>query len=409
MSDTLTGIKKSIKKNGGLFQTGSFDIVFFAILVAIIVTGLVMLYSSTYAYAYYYFGSSTYFFGRQVLWALIGFVLMLIVSRINIEAIKAPAAHLGTLASWGLLVVALLMPAHNGTHRHIYIGSLQFQPSDIAKLALILTLAYWLDKYHNVVLSKKPLQGNFSKMINERVGKPVMNDSVKIIVLLAMIIFIYAILVIAGKHLSGTILVLSIGIIMLYLGEVRGKWFAFGSAALAAVGFIAWKSGLLADYMAERIEAWVNKDFDPLGVRWQTNQALYAIGSGGFFGKGLGQSTLKHMYVSEPQNDMIFSIVVEEIGFIGAAAIIILFALLIWRGVVIGINSPTRYGALVSMGIVFLLGVQVVLNIAVATDSVPNTGISLPFFSYGGTALVMNMVEMGFVLNVSRSSRIRRR
>ena len=147
----------------------------------------------------------------------------------------------------------------------------------------------------------------------------------------------------------------------------------------------------------------------PLGARWQINQALYAIGSGGVFGKGLGQSTLKHMYVSEPQNDMIFSIVVEEMGFVGAAVIILLFALLIWRGVVIGINSQTRYGALVAMGIVFLLGVQVVLNIAVATDSVPNTGISFPFFSYGGTALVMNMVEMGFVLNVSRTSKIRRR
>ncbi len=405
----LSDLQKNIRKNGGLFQRGSIDTAFFTFLVLIVVTGLIMLYSSTYAYAYYYYESSTYFFGRQVVWALIGFVLMLVVSRLDIEAIKAPVAHLSTLGSWALLCIALLMPAHNGTHRHIYIGSMQFQPSDVAKLALILTLAYWLDKYHNVVLSKKPLQGNLSKMINERVGKPVMNDSVKIIVLLGVIILIYAVLVIAGKHLSGTILILSIGIIMLYLGEIRGKWFAFGGAALGAVGFIAWKSGLLADYMAERIEAWVNKDFDPLGVRWQTNQALYAIGSGGIFGKGLGQSTLKHMYVSEPQNDMIFSIVVEELGFIGAAAIIILFALLIWRGVVIGINSPTRYGALVSMGIVFLLGVQVILNIAVATDSVPNTGISLPFFSYGGTALVMNMVEMGFVLNVSRSSRIRRR
>lgn len=409
MAGFFNGLKKNIIKNGGLIQRGSFDIAFFTFLVLIVVIGLIMLYSSTYAYAYYYYEDSMYYFGRQLIWALVGFVLMLVVSRINIEAIKAPVAHLSTLASWGLLGLALLMPAHNGTHRHIYIGGFQFQPSDIAKLALILTLAYWLDKYHNVVVSKKPLQGNISSMINERVGKPVMNDSLKIIVLLGGIIVIYAGLVIAGKHLSGTILILSIGIIMLYLGEIRGKWFAFGGAALAVVGAVAWKSGLLADYMAERIEAWVNKDFDPLGVRWQTNQALYAIGSGGMLGKGLGQSTLKHMYVSEPQNDMIFSIVVEELGFIGATAIILLFVLLIWRGVVIGINSRTRYGALVSMGIVFLLGMQVVLNIAVATDSIPNTGISFPFFSYGGTALVMNMIEMGFVLNISRSSKIKRR
>lgn len=409
MSELINAVRKNLKKNGGLFLSGSFDIAFFTFLVLIVVVGLVMLYSSTYAYAYYYFGSSTYFFKRQIKWAVIGFVLMLFVSRLNIEAIKAPVALLSTLGSWGLLLLALAMPAHNGTHRHIYIGSFQFQPSDVAKLALILTLAFIMDEYHNVIVSKKPLQGNIAQAINSSIGKPVMNDSLKIIVLLGGIIVIYAGLVIVGKHLSGTILMLSIGLIMLYLGEVRGKWFAFGGVSLALVGALVWKTGLLANYMEERIKAWVNKDFEPLGARWQINQALYAIGSGGVFGKGLGQSTLKHMYVSEPQNDMIFSIVVEEMGFVGAAVIILLFALLIWRGVVIGINSQTRYGALVAMGIVFLLGVQVVLNIAVATDSVPNTGISFPFFSYGGTALVMNMVEMGFVLNVSRTSKIRRR
>lgn len=409
MAEIINGIRKNIKKNGGLIQKGSIDIAFFTFLILIIVIGLIMLYSSTYAYAYYYYENSRYFFGKQLIWALVGFVLMMIASRINLEGIKGPIAVVGTAVSWGFLCLALLMPEHNGTRRHVYIGPVQFQPSDMAKLALILTLACLLDNCHNVVVSKKPLQGRLSKTINSRFNAPLMNDSVKMIVIIGVIIVVYAGLVAVGKHLSGTILMLSIGIIMLFLGEVRRKWFVAGGAALAAGGFLAWKSGLLASYMDDRIYAWTHKDFDPLGIRWQTNQALYAIGSGGFFGKGLGQSTLKHMYVSEPQNDMIFSIVVEELGVLGAALIIILFALLIWRGVVIGINSPTRYGALVSMGVVFLLGVQVILNIAVATDSIPNTGISLPFFSYGGTALVMNMIEMGLVLSISRTSKIKRR
>ena len=258
MSELINAVRKNLKKNGGLFLSGSFDIAFFTFLVLIVVVGLVMLYSSTYAYAYYYFGSSTYFFKRQIKWAVIGFVLMLFVSRLNIEAIKAPVALLSTLGSWGLLLLALAMPAHNGTHRHIYIGSFQFQPSDVAKLALILTLAFIMDEYHNVIVSKKPLQGNIAQAINSSIGKPVMNDSLKIIVLLGGIIVIYAGLVIVGKHLSGTILMLSIGLIMLYLGEVRGKWFAFGGVSLALVGALAWKTGLLANYMEERIKAWVN-------------------------------------------------------------------------------------------------------------------------------------------------------
>ena len=171
---------------------------------------------------------------------------------------------------------------------------------------------------------------------------------------------------------------------------------------------LLWNTDLLKGYMQDRIYAWQHKDFDPLGARWQINQALYAIGSGGLFGKGIGQSTLKHLYVSEPQNDMIFSIVVEEIGLVGAGIILILFALLIWRGVVIGINCPDRYGALIAMGVVFQVGIQVILNILVATDSIPNTGIPFPFFSYGGTAMLVNLAEMGFVLSISRRSKIRR-
>ncbi|MBQ6119523.1 MAG: FtsW/RodA/SpoVE family cell cycle protein [Clostridia bacterium] len=405
----MGSIRKYIKKQGGLWAVGPVDILFFVFLLAIITIGLVMLYSSTYPYAYYYEGKSSYYFTRQLQAVGIGFIAMVLLSKINYKVFIDVGAHVGSVVSLGLLIVARMMPAYQGTHRWVYVGSFQIQPSDLAKLTLILTLAMWLDKYHTTVVSKKPMTSTWAKRINAAVGKPVMNDSVKIIGICIAIIGCYAGLVLLGSHLSGTLLMLIVGVIMLVLGEVRWKWFVIGGAALIVLLVLAYQIGLLKEYMSERIVAWRDKDYDPLGVRWQTNQALYAIGSGGLFGKGIGNSTQKYLYVSEPQNDMIFSIVVEELGFVGAALIILLFALLVWRGVVIGVNADSRYGALVAMGIVFQLAVQVILNIAVATDSIPNTGISLPFFSYGRTSMIMNMAAMGFVLSISRSARIKRR
>lgn len=404
-------VRKYIKEKGGLFEGGSFDTLFFVFLIAIIVIGLTMLYSATYVYAAQYSknGDPATYFKNQLYGVIAGGVMMLVVSRLNYRALADIGAVGGTLLSWGLLAVALLMEDSNGTHRYVYLGSVQLQPSDIAKFALILTLALLLGKRHDLVVSKKPLQGDIASKVNSLFKAPVINESLRIILLCGFIIIVYAGLVIAGSHLSGTILILSIAVAMLYLGEVRGKWFVAGIILVAIAVPVILKTGLLKDYMQERITAWLDKDYDPLGARWQTNQALYAIASGGFLGKGLGNSTLKHLYVSEPQNDMIFSIVVEELGFVGAALIILLFALLIWRGFVIGINCPDRFGALVAMGVSFQLGIQVILNIAVATDSIPNTGISLPFFSYGRTSMLMNLIEMGFVLSISRTSRIKKR
>ena len=406
----LPNIREYVKEKGGLWSKGSIDVMYFAFLLIIIVVGLVMLYSASYVYAYYEYGDSGLFFKKQLRNALIGFVLMIIVSHVNYRILEDIGAWAGTAVSWLLLLIARIMPAHNGTHRHIYITeSLQFQPSDVAKFTLILTLAAMLTKYHNQIVSKKPLHSpRILAQINRSAGRPLFNESLRPILLCGGVIAVYAGLVLLGSHLSGTILILTIGIIMLFLGEVRMKWFVGGGAAAGVVISLAMQTNLLKSYMAERIVAFRDKDFEPLGARWQINQALYAIGSGGLFGKGLGNSTMKHLYVSEPQNDMIFSIVVEELGLVGAALILVVFALLIWRGVVIGLNSPHRYGALVAMGIVFQLGVQVVLNILVATDSVPNTGISLPFFSYGGTAIIVTLVQMGVVLGISRESKIRR-
>ena len=161
----------------------------------------------------------------------------------------------------------------------------------------------------------------------------------------------------------------------------------------------------LEQYAGERIVAWLDKDYEPRGARWQTNNSLYAIGSGGFLGTGLGNSKQKHLFVAEPQNDFIFAIVCEELGFVGASAIILLFAALVYRGIWIGLKSKDRFSALLSMGISFQIGIQVALNIAVVSDFIPNTGISLPFFSAGGTSILILLCEMGMLLSVSRSIR----
>lgn len=410
MSKSINKLTSYGRVKGGWFAKGSVDYLFCFFFMIILTVGLIMLYSATYPYAYTYEnGESAYYLKRQLSGIIIGAVFMIILSKINYKAVIVPGAILGTALSWFLLLLALVMPEYHGTHRYVYIGSLQFQPSDLAKFTLILTLACILDLAHDIIVDNKPFNANIANKINTALGRTVVTNSFVLVLICFGIIGVYAALVLAGSHLSGTILVASVGVLVMMMGEVRWKWFLFGGIAVIVVFVLAYETGIIKGYMTERIEAWQNKDFDPLGVRWQTNQALYAIGSGGFFGKGIGKSTQKFLYVSEPQNDMIFSIVVEELGFFGAALIILVFALLVWRGVVIGINSDTRYGAIVAMGIVFQVAIQVILNILVATDSIPNTGISLPFFSYGRTSMVVNMAEMGFVLSISRTSRVKQR
>ena len=404
-------VRKYIEARGGLFARGSIDPIFFTLLVALVVVGLAMLYSATYVYAYYYENSSTYYLKKQLFAVVLGFILMFAVSHINYRILTHVAAVAGTLVSWVLIGIALLMPDYNGTRRYIYgvpiVG--QFQPSDVAKFALILTLAAILGENHDKIASKKPLQGRLAKLVNRICRRPVINESFLVIVPAGIILLVYAGLVALQSHLSGTVLMLLIGIVLLVLSEARWGWFALGGVGGGAAVFAAAKLGLLKSYMQERVTAWLDKDYDPYGKRWQINNALNAVGSGGFFGKGFSRSTMKHLYVSEPQNDMIFSIVVEELGVFGAACIILLFVLMIWRGVSIAIKSRDRYGALVVMGVVFQVGLQMILNILVATDSLPNTGISLPFFSYGGTAILVLLVEMGVVLSVSRTANVRKR
>lgn len=401
---------KKTKKNSIIntfLANGSMDIPFLAILMTIVTIGLVMLFSASYTYSYYNRGDSTQIFVRQLIFAVIGIVLMFVISRIRYEYFKL-VALVGVVVSIALLLLVLVLPEYKpGFKRWINLGFTTFQPSEIAKIGLIMILAYLLDKNYKGVTGKIPSEMPGIRSIPELTnGKYVIYKSFTSVICYGLIILVFAGLVYLEHHVSGTILMLLIGVVMLWLGEVRGRWFTVGViiGVIAVVLLIA-NPDILAKYAGERITAWLDKDFDPLGARWQTNNSLYAIGSGGLLGTGLGQSKQKHLYVSEPQNDFIFSIVCEELGFVGAVAIIVLFALLIYRGIKIGMNAKDRFGALLAMGIVFQIGLQVALNIGVVSDFLPNTGISLPFFSAGGTSLVILLAEMGMVLSISRSAR----
>ena len=401
--------KAPAKKRNDFWALGKIDIPFLLLVITILTIGLVMLFSASYTYAYYNEdGDSTYFFKRQLIFAVVGVVAMLLVSKVRYDYFKLFAIP-AIAVSWLLLVIVLFLPAtQGGFHRWIDLKIFTFQPSEIAKLAIILFCAWSMDKNHKKIVGKQLSPSKFAHTVKELSGgKIVVYESFVMLCLYAGIIVVTAGLVYLENHLSGTLLILAIGVVMMYLGEIKRHWFVLIAVlAVVALIFFVLNPDLLEKYAGERITAWLDKSYEPRGARWQTNNSLYAIGSGGLFGTGLGNSKQKHLYVSEPQNDFIFAIVCEELGLLRAIGIIILFVLLVLRGIAIGLRAKDRFGALLSMGIVFQVGLQTALNIAVVTDALPNTGISLPFFSYGGTSLMMLLFEMGVVLSVSRYSRL---
>ena len=364
------------------FLTGSIDIPFLGLTIALLTIGLIMLFSASYPYAYYYKDSSYYYFIRQIVFAVAGLVAMLLMSKINYKILKAiyKPVFVVTIA---LLVIVLFYHTNvQNFKRWIPLGPVSIQPSDLAKFTIILTLAVYISKY-------------YKKMKTMKYG----------ILIPIGIIAIFCGLIYLEHHLSCTILMFFIGACLMFAGGSDWKLFAFGLAVIVLLGFLVVSfPTLIENYAGKRIVAWLDKDYDPLNGRWQTNNSLYAIGSGGFFGAGLGNSKQKYLYVSEPQNDFIFSIVCEELGFFGAAIIIVLFAALVIRGLIIASRCKDKFGSLLIIGVVAQIGIQVVLNILVVTDTRPNTGFALPFFSYGGTAIFMLLFEIGVVLSVSRKT-----
>ncbi len=361
---------------------GNLDVTFLLIVLALLTFGLVMLFSASYSYAYYEKGKSLYYISRQAGFAVVGVAVMLGISKIDFTCFRY-----WTLAAFGisfvLLVLVLFLPEYKpGFKRWIDLKVFTFQPSEIAKVSVVLFFAWACEKYQERIRS-----------------------DIKIQLVFIGISVLFAVLVYLENHLSGAILMALLSVVMLFIGGFDKRWFiVLGILAAVAIFILISNPDLLKKYMGERITAWLDKDYDPRGARWQTNQSLNAIGSGGLLGQGLGESKQKHMYVSEPQNDFIFAIVCEELGFVGATLILLLYAALVFRGFEIALKCRSRFGAAVAMGIVFQIGLQTVLNVFVVTDTMPNTGISLPFFSYGGTSLVVLLAEMGIVLSISRYS-----
>ena len=361
------------------------DAPFLVLLLVLLAVGLTMLYSASYAQSEYDTGYTvtTRYLQKQAGSGVIGLAVMFFVSKLSPDFWLKIAWPLYGVSVALLLSVLLFGQSVNGAKRWISIAGVQFQPSEIAKYALILTLGWYYSKYHDKAFDDRNLKTSniYGTMVP-----------------LGFTLFI-CLLVMLEKHLSGIIIIGCIGVMIMFASGIRLKLLGLmGCCGVLGVLAIAF----FTDYTKRRIDIWRNPAAYPQDGGWQTLQGMRAIGSGGFFGLGLGNSRQKFSYVSQPQNDFIYTIVCEELGFIGAMAVIVLFALLVWRGVVIGLRAPDRFSQLVAMGISFKVALQVILNIAVVTNSIPNTGISLPFFSYGGTAMVVQLVEMGTLLAISR-------
>ncbi|MGN0521338.1 MAG: FtsW/RodA/SpoVE family cell cycle protein [Eubacterium sp.] len=376
------GIKKS-----DIFLVGSIDIPFLALTIVLLTIGLVMLFSASYPYAYYEEDSSYYYFVRQLIFAVIGLIAMFVMSKVNYKLLKIIVKPLLVITIISLIVVLFYHTDISGSDgsnfkRWIPIFGFTFQPSDLAKFTIILTMASYISDYYRHM--KKFKYG---------------------IVYPLAIIAVFCGLIVLEHHVSCTILMFLIGASLMFAGGSDWRLFAFGVGVIVLVVFVVIAfPDLLQNYVGVKIEAWLNKDFEPTGARWQINNSLYAIGSGGLFGVGLGNSKQKYLYVSQPQNDFIFSIVCEELGFIRCAIIIALFAALVIRGLIIAARCKDKFGSLLTVGVVAQIGLQVAFNILVVTDTIPNTGIALPFFSYGGTAIMMMLFQIGVVLSVSRKA-----
>ena len=397
------------KSFNDLFVKNGIDIPFFIIMLVLMTIGLVMLLSASYIYAFHYSGSgdSLYYFKRQIIFAVLGIIVMLIYSRVNYKYLKY-FTNLGLIVALFILAITVLKGGGEGINRWFGIGSFSFQPSEIAKFMLILFCAAGLDKDYKKIISSEPSKALWAKKITE-----ITNGAIKItqgtstMFFYALVIGGTAFMVLLGSHLSGTILILLIGVAMLWIGECRARWFVvLGIVVVIVLVFVMfnYEQLPLKEYMIERIKAWRIKDFSPDDARWQINHSLYALGSGGFLGAGIGNSKQKYLYVSESHTDFIFSIIGEELGFVGCVIILGIFVALILRGVYIGMRAKDRYGALLVFGMTSQLALQVMFNVAVVTDTVPNTGIPLPFFSYGGSALLITLIEMGTILAVSRQA-----
>lgn len=370
-----------------LFVGGGFDIIYFILVIALLTTGLIMMASASYVWGTFRNNDAYHYIKSQGMIAIVGVVAMLVISKINPQFIKKWSVVI-SIIGFVLLVLVLFhykeIPDKPGIKRWMEIPftTKTFQPSDVGKVAMIIGLAWGLEKA--------------KKLLDQNIFAPLIFFAVVAVV---------SLLVYAESHLSAFVMIFAMGVGILFLSGIDRRWFIFFGiiGVLGIIIFFSMRHEILSDYQNARIDSFFVKDYEDTDGRWQTNQSLYALGSGGLFGLGLGNSIQKYMYIPEPHNDFIFAIVGEELGFFRAVLIILLFLALVARGFIIAERTKSMFERLVVLGISLQVGIQSVLNILVVTDMIPNTGISLPFFSFGGTALLILLAEMGIVLGVSRT------
>lgn len=352
------------------------------------VFGLVMIYSSSSYAAQLKFGNAAFFMMKQAKIALGGFVIMIIISRLDYHWYGKFAVFAYVLSYVLMIAVSLFGIEANGKRRWLGVGGLSFQPTEFVKIALIVMLAVLIVQ--------------MGKNINSKNG-----------VVLVIITTIPIAGIVAANNLSSGIIIVGIAFVMLFIA-CKKKWpfFACGLAGFGGLVFagpiatVLQKLNILHDYQLGRILVWLEPEAYPSTGGYQVLQGLYAIGSGGLVGRGLGESIQKMGFVPEAQNDMIFSIICEELGLFGAVSVILIFLFMIYRFMLIADNAPDLFGSLLVVGVMGHIAIQVILNIAVVTNTIPNTGITLPFISYGGTSVLFLMIEMGMVLSVSNQIKL---
>lgn len=364
-----------------------FDYPLFTIVMILLAFGLIMMFSASYANAYTSTGDSLFYLKRQVLFAVAGLAIMLLLSTIDYHIFQSKAMVYGIAAVSIVLMAAVKVvgTTQGGAERWLQIGEITFQPSEILKFGVIIFFAYLTEK-------------RFSKLKDFKSG--FLPFFIALVVSCALLM--------AQPHLSGTIIVFAIGFSMMFVAGVSPKYLLLmlGGIVALIIAAVLILNAMGIDYFTTRLISFQDPEYDIGDKTFQTYQSLVTIGSGGMFGLGFGNSRQKYNYLPMSRNDFIFSIICEELGFVGAFLVILLFVILVWRGFYICSKARDKFGMMLAFGITFQIGIQALLNIAVVTNSVPNTGISLPFFSYGGTALVMQLAEMGILLSVSRKAEL---
>ncbi len=362
------------------------DLPFFLLVVGVLIIGLVMMFSASYPYAFHRYDDSYYFIIRQLRFAVFGVACMLALSYFDYHYLHIFAAP-ALAAAWFLLILVLILPSSGDgdePKRWLELGIFRMQASEVCKFALILFMANWGSIY-------------YKKMKTIKYG---VLPGVVVVAVTSLLLYL-------EPHYSGIVICALIVAVMMFLSGVPFYYFAAAGGVLGIIIFVMGITGKLTYAMA-RLDGWGQAleytTPEMWQTTWQTRNSLYAIGSGGIWGLGLGQSRQKYMYLPEPQNDFVFAIVSEELGLIGALIVLALFSLLVYRGIKICLRATDKFGMLLGVGLMAQIGLQVVLNILVITDCLPNTGISLPFFSYGGSSLVMLLAQMGIVMNISRSA-----